>query len=363
MSVLHTLVPLGLSFLLVAGFLKLAALIYKRTAVKWAHTILFTLLLFLLAAAGKLFVAGLPDFIPPIAQLGFGCMAVTALGGWFFKGRAHSRNGVPFNFARGSALTAIMAGVGMTLSLSTLSAAQYLKETNSNPSAPTDFTAIAVDFSHKPGSTLLAGEYLEVQLKYKFSLPRDPVRIWVKILDPGLDAQYVGYMETLKPGEGEVVRAAYLNSAGKVKNLTVVVKDARSREIYKKDIAVDYTFVDNPEIAARANDGKGSKITGVSFPAGKKATLKKGTFYPVALKYDVNLNEGLYPHATPVTQCSHSFAAVPETEGPIRKKGDVEMGFTVAEACHVKQVKVILVNAVRKTVFEGTIDVDLKYVD
>lgn len=357
-----TLLPLALSFILVAGFLKLAAFINKRAVVKWSHTFIFAGMLCMLSTVRIVIQTHLGATIPPGIGLMLGCLIVIFLGGWYFKGRAYSWDGAPFNFARGLVLTAVMVVVGMTVSFGTMSVLQRSMAAHDEPMRSTDFSAVPVVFSHRAGSTLMAGEHLQVQLAYKFSRPTEPVRIWVKILDPDLDGQYIGSMEALKPGEGDVVRAAYLNSAGKVKNITVVVKDANSLEIYKKDITVDYTYVDNPAIGNVVNEGKGSTITGVSFAYGAHETLKKGTFFPVTLKYDVNLDKGLYVHAMPVTKCSHTFAALAES-GPVRAIGEVTMGFTIGEACHIEQVKVVLVNSVRKIVFERLIDVDLKFVD
>lgn len=140
----------------------------------------------------------------------------------------------------------------------------------------------------------------------------------------------------------------------------VVFKNAKSAEIFRQDIPVNYTFVPHPALDAQKKDGAGSKISKVTFPNGKRITVKKGTFIPVNLEYSINTPHGLIANTIPDTTCSMTYAGLTET---LRGQGHIQMGFTVGEKCSVKHVRVLLRNEAEGYVYEELVNVDLNISD
>jgi hypothetical protein len=210
------------------------------------------------------------------------------------------------------------------------------------------------------GSTLPEQTPVLATIVFRFTKPSDEVGVWVRIFGDAFKSQYLGSGERFQPGRHVVTRAAWLTEPGKLDKLTVVFKNAQSTEILRQDIAVNYTFVADPAMEALKKVGTGSKITKVTFPNGKRATVKKGTYIPVVLDYAVNTEEGLFASAIPETTCSHTYAGLAE---PLRGQDEVELGFTVGEPCTIKRVKVLLRNEAEGYVYEEVVDVDLTIQD
>lgn len=195
---------------------------------------------------------------------------------------------------------------------------------------------------------------------FRYTKPASDIGVWVRVFDDRFKSQYIGTPERFRPGTHIATRGAYLTEPGRLDRLTVVFKNAESTEIFRQDIPVNYTFVADPALDALKRIGTGATITNVSFPTGKRAKLKKGTFIPVSLDYSINTAEGLFAGAIPETSCSMTYAGMME---PIRGKGNVEMGFTVGEACSIKRVRVLLRNAAEGYVYEEFVDVDLTIIE
>jgi hypothetical protein len=160
----------------------------------------------------------------------------------------------------------------------------------------------------------------------------------------------------MRPGTHRVTRGAYLTEPGTLDRLTVVFKNTKSAEIFRQDIPVNYTFVPDPALNAQKKDGAGWTISKVTFPNGKRATVKKGTFIPIDLAYAINTPRGLIASTIPETKCSMTYAGLAE---PLLGQGEIRMGFTVGERCWVKRVRVLLRNEAEGYVYEEFVDVDL----
>ena len=354
---LLALVPLVFAVVLVACLAKLAALLLQRTRLRWKHSFMFAALMTLMTTL-RLALLPAPALAGhPVISMAIGCSVVIALGGWWFRGRAHTVAGLPFNFGRAAALTAITVAFGV---LPATGLALLAGSRSTAAPGPTDLAIEVLELSPKNGSTLLAQEWITVKFKYRFSKPAQPLRFWVKILESGVEGNYVGDPGDGEPGEAIIERAAFLEQPGKVHVLSLVAKDETSNQIFRQDIPVDYTFVANPALAALKDEGKGSRITGIDFPGGKRATLRKGTYVKVTLAYAINTPKGLSPSISPVTNCSNTYAGLFEEK---LGQGSVDMGFAVGEKCHVKQVKVGLFNQVHQAIYEELVDVDLTYTD
>jgi hypothetical protein len=224
----------------------------------------------------------------------------------------------------------------------------------------TDLSIEVLDLSPPSGSTLKATDPIHVTFRYRFTKPNGEVRFWAKILDPKLDATYIGIAETLEPGTGILTRTAYLTEPGKVKTISVVAKDENSLQFMQKDIPVDYTYIPNKAIDKLKGDGVGSKIVSITIAGGNNAVLKKGVFVPVDVRYAINAKHGLIANVYPDSECSMTFAGLHE---PLYGNGVQPMGFTVGEKCVVKRIKLVLWNTVSKRVFDKTVDVNLKFID
>ena len=116
MSAIVGLLPLLLSFALVACFVKLAALVPRRTVVSWKTSFLFALILFMLTAAkflfGLSFAAALPVAVAPLV----GIALTLAIGSWFFSTRAITTEGLRIGWLGGLKLT----GLSLVLTLALL---------------------------------------------------------------------------------------------------------------------------------------------------------------------------------------------------------------------------------------------------
>lgn len=354
---LLALIPLVLVIGVGACVAKLAALLLQRTRLSWKHSFMFTALLVVVSMLRLAFFPSPMAGGHPWLGMAIGSAMVIALGGWFFKGRAHTVAGLPFTFGRAGGLTAMIVAVGV---LPALGLALFADPRSTAAPGPTDLAVEVVELSPKSGSTLLAQEWIHVKFRYRFSKPSQSLRFWVKILEPGVDGNYVGSPGAEEPGAGTIERAATVNQPGKVRVLSVVAKDETSNQIFRHDIPVDYTFVANPALAAFKGDGEGSRISTVEFPGTKRSTVRKGTFVNVKLTYLINTPNGLSPSVMPVTSCSNTYAGLFEEK---RGKGSVDMGFAIGEKCHVKQVKVALFNRIHQAVYEEIVDVDLTYTD
>lgn len=221
---------------------------------------------------------------------------------------------------------------------------------------PADIVIESVQFDPPDGSTLPEQAPILATIRFRFTKPIDEVGVWVRIFDDKFTSQYIGSPERMRPGTYVVTRGAYLTEPGKLDRFTVVFKNAKSAEIFRQDVPVNYTFVADPALDALKKVGAGSTITRVAFPAGKRATVKKGTFIPVLLDYAVNTPDGLFAGTIPETGCSMTYAGLTE---PLVGQGTIQMGFTVGEACSVKRVRVALRNAAEGYVHEQFVDVDL----
>ena len=165
----------------------------------------------------------------------------------------------------------------------------------------------------------------------------------------------------MRPGSHTVTRAAYLTEPGTLNRLTVVFKNPISAEILRQDIPVNYTFVADPALKARKNEGIGSVISRVVVKNGARQTVRKGSYIPVELDYAIqNAPNGLFASVIPDTRCSHTYAGMGE---PINGNGSVELGFTLGEACTIGRIKVLLRNEAEGYVYEEFVDVDLTIVD
>ncbi len=225
---------------------------------------------------------------------------------------------------------------------------------------PADIVIESVQLDPADGSTLREQTPIIATVKFRYTKPASDVGVWVRIFDEKFKSQYIGVPERFRPGTHVATRGAYLTEPGQLDRLTVIFKDAKSAEIFRQDIPVNYTFVADPALDAAKKIGIGSTISKVSFPNGKRAAVKKGTFIPVVLEYSINTPEGLIAGTVPETTCSMTHVGLME---PLRGKGTVQMGFTVGEACSIKRVRVVLRNAAESYVYEEFVDVDLSIRD
>jgi hypothetical protein len=228
-------------------------------------------------------------------------------------------------------------------------------------STKTDLVIESIHLDPPDGSILPEQTPVFVTVNFRFSKPAAEVGVWVRIFDETYRSQYYGAPDRALPGRHSVTRGAYLTEPGELKTLTVVFKNPMSAEILRQDIPVNYTYVADPALKARKNEGVGSVISRVVFKNGRQQTVRKGTYIPVILAYAIqNAPNGLYASAIADTKCSATYAGMPE---PINGNGEVELGFTLGEACAIKRVKVLLRNDAEGYVYEEFVDVDITIVD
>ncbi len=104
-------IPALLSFLffaaLYAGLAKLAARLYRRTALSWKSALGFGAL----AALSAFAAAALRPVLSEAVVLTLSVVLVVAIGAWFFASRATEASGNPVGFKGGAVLSAIVVGI------------------------------------------------------------------------------------------------------------------------------------------------------------------------------------------------------------------------------------------------------------
>ena len=126
MFAIASLLPLLLSIALVACFVKLAALVFRRTVVSWKSSFLFALILFVLTAAkflsGLSLATTLPLGVAPLVGL-----AITlAAGSWFFSTRATTTEGLRIGWFGGLKLTSLSLALALAVLLPIVLAVRVL---------------------------------------------------------------------------------------------------------------------------------------------------------------------------------------------------------------------------------------------
>lgn len=225
----------------------------------------------------------------------------------------------------------------------------------------TDLELEIVQLDPPDGSTVPAGQDITVTVGWRYRTPATGVGVWAKPEAPeGVGGSYEGDAgEAGRPGEGRLVRTVCLREPGPMAGVLLVARDARSREIYRRHVPVNYTFVSSPDHEARLRDGQGSRITGVEFDPPSPARLAPGTRVAVRIGYDAHSEHGLRPLAIPVTDGAMTYdAAADET---VHGRGHVTRHFLVGEPCTLRQVRVLLWNEGRTAVDERVVDVDFRY--
>jgi hypothetical protein len=223
----------------------------------------------------------------------------------------------------------------------------------------TDLQLDVVALRPPPGSTLKANDPVVVTLRYRYARPAGDVMVWAKLLGAG-PASYEGARADTPAGSGIIERTVTLNGPGEVHRLTLVAKDARLQQIYRREVPVHYTWVPNPRAEAIRDDGTGSRIVGVRLAPGTSAVLKAGTPVAVDLDVDNRSSRGVQAWVEPVTSCNMAFDDMLKVRAA---RGTVRQRFTVGQRCVVTQLHVALANSAGVRVFDQLVNVDLRYVD
>ena len=223
----------------------------------------------------------------------------------------------------------------------------------------TDLALEVVGMRPPSGSTLKANEPVVVTLRYRYARPAGDVMVWAKLLGAG-PSTYEGAHPDTPAGSGTIERTVTLNGPGEVHRLTLVAKDARLQQIYRREVPVHYTWVPNPRAEAIRDDGADSRIVGVRLAAGTPAVLRAGTPVAVELDVDNRSSRGVQAWVEPVTSCNMAFDDLLKVEAA---RATVRQRFTVGQKCVVTQLRVALANSAGVRVFDQLVDVDLRYVD
>ncbi len=228
------------------------------------------------------------------------------------------------------------------------------------PSGTTDLVLDVVKLDPPPGSTLEEGDVIHATIQWRYRRPAGPVRIFAKLDRSPDDVLYeADHLEAHAGGAGRVERFTGLNKPGHVDSVLLVAKDAAtSREIYRRVVKADYTFVAAAGQEALRQEGAGSRITSISFDPPSPARLAPGDRVRVRIGYDAQARHGVRPSAEPVTDCPMTFTGVPDG---LLGQGVYDQAFTVGVPCIVRQVRVQLLNAGGVAVAEKVVDVDLRY--
>lgn len=105
---------------ILAVVLKLTAVVYRRSHVKWIHCIIFVAFICLIVAIPIYLFPALLQSVSPAGGWIAGVLLLVVLGGGFFKGRAQTRDAVFFTFAQGATLAAMSVFILIAVVLCTL---------------------------------------------------------------------------------------------------------------------------------------------------------------------------------------------------------------------------------------------------
>lgn len=222
-----------------------------------------------------------------------------------------------------------------------------------------DLSIVRVVLDPPSGSTLKATEPITVSFGYQYTKPPMSMRVWAKVLDETHDSTYQGSTEDMTPGVGVMQRQLTLNVPGQIKTITLIGKDEVSKETFRMNLPVDYTFVRHPEVEAHARDGIGSTLALVATSPASPAVVKAGEPIEIKVAHDINIEQGLWIGVEPVTRCNMGYDGLAEAA---LGQGVVSTRIRIGEPCELKQVRLTLVNPSRATVFEQLANVDFKIV-
>lgn len=111
---LLSLLPLLLAPVFYAALVKLSALVFRRTQLKWRQALLYGVLAVVLVSVGKLATLATGQFLLTTLM----SLAVqVAFGGWYLKDRARTTSGSPVGFYRAAMLAAIPIAFGLVFAV------------------------------------------------------------------------------------------------------------------------------------------------------------------------------------------------------------------------------------------------------
>lgn len=222
----------------------------------------------------------------------------------------------------------------------------------------TNLRISAITLSPPSGSVLQAGTPITMTLDYRYSAPREPLFVWVKILDTTYDSIYEGSHDRMNPGVGRISRSVHLTQAGTVRELSIVAKNKDFVEVFNQTVAVDFRYEEAELDEALKNDGEGSEITGIRLSVASPATVKAGTRIDVEVEYNTTAEEGVDIWVIPETQANMTYEG---TMGRQIETGVVHKHFTIIDPCKVNSLKLLMKNASSQTVYERSMPVDYTF--
>jgi hypothetical protein len=110
-----TLLPLLLTFVVYAAFVKLASRLYAKSQLAWKHAFAFGALGIAIGALGTVLNAFTGSALPAVLAAALGIGIQVALGGWFLGPRAFSASGAPVAFKGSAIIAAIAVVLGLAL--------------------------------------------------------------------------------------------------------------------------------------------------------------------------------------------------------------------------------------------------------
>ncbi len=120
MTALLSLLPLLCSIILLAGFVKLSARLYRNTVVSWRHSFVFAVLLFSITFAKIAINLTFGEYFPIAVGLVLGVGWALGIGTWYFSSRAKTAEGVSLGWRKAFKFTAIFVSFLLIFSFSML---------------------------------------------------------------------------------------------------------------------------------------------------------------------------------------------------------------------------------------------------
>jgi hypothetical protein len=111
---LLSLLPLLLAPVFYAALVKLSALMFRRTQLKWRQALLYGVLAVVLVSLGKFAILATGQFLLTTLM---SVVVQVAFGGWYLKDRARTTSGSPVGFSQAAFLAATPIAFGLVFAV------------------------------------------------------------------------------------------------------------------------------------------------------------------------------------------------------------------------------------------------------
>ncbi|MBL8020853.1 MAG: hypothetical protein JNM27_14375 [Leptospirales bacterium] len=198
------------------------------------------------------------------------------------------------------------------------------------------------------GSIKVTREIL-VKLDYTYS-GKGTFQLWATLDED--DGTYDG-SDSIGPGKGTLERRIRPSTPGTITEISIQASDEHQQTILEMEHPVNIEVLDDPQVAARREEGKGSSARILRFIPASPAKVKQGTEIKIEIEYDMKGSAPLQLWAQAEAGCCATYEG---SEG-ISGKGRITRTITAGKGAVVTGVIIKIGNAAGATLFEEEVPV------